>query len=280
MMGAHHAACGAAAWLAVTTRVHIDLASVTGGSLPWAGDLGSGLMPVSPGLALVGAVVCAGAAMLPDADHSEATIAHSLPPLSNVVCAGVGAVSGGHRHGTHSILGIAVFTMLAWVASLWTIPFHGFGNVHVGEGLAAMILGAFAAKALKIIPDSMRRTPWLTGALFGALIALLPTLAPVHGPQWWFPAAVALGAVVHILGDMLTTGGVNLIWPFVARPPKPVTRIPALEKVWMPNGYMAVPVLGNAGSWREWCFLVPIAAYSLYTAAVTAWALRPAPFWF
>ena len=29
MMGPHHAACGAAAWVALTTRVHFDLSAAT-----------------------------------------------------------------------------------------------------------------------------------------------------------------------------------------------------------------------------------------------------------
>lgn len=44
---------------------------------------------------VTGALVTAGAAMLPDADHHNATIAHSLPPLSNAMCAGIGKLAGG-----------------------------------------------------------------------------------------------------------------------------------------------------------------------------------------
>src|SRR5579859_3401709 len=101
MMGPHHAACGAAAWVAVTTRLHADLAPVTQalGLGPFAFDVGWPLVHATPLGVVAGALVTAGAALLPDADHPSATIAHSLPPVSRALCAGIGAVSGGHRNG-------------------------------------------------------------------------------------------------------------------------------------------------------------------------------------
>ena len=106
-------------------------------------------------------MVCAGAALLPDADHRRATIAHSLPPVSNAICAGIGEVSGGHRNGTHSLLGIAAFTLLAWVLGLWTMENSRFGIIYPGAGLLAVLLVSFALKALKFIPDTMAKLPWL-----------------------------------------------------------------------------------------------------------------------
>lgn len=68
----------------------------------------------------------------------------------------------------------------------------------------------------------------------------------------------------HIrIGDMMTTGGCNLVHPFTVRPPKAIGAIPVINWMWKKNGYFAVPVLGNAGSIREWCLLVPISAYAI-----------------
>ena len=78
MMGGHHAASGAAAWVALTASTPIAL----------------GLYPVSEVGIMTGALVCAGAALLPDADHHSGTIAHSLPPVSEGVARGIAAVSG------------------------------------------------------------------------------------------------------------------------------------------------------------------------------------------
>ncbi|WP_434995675.1 metal-dependent hydrolase [Arthrobacter sp. Ld5] len=257
MMGAHHAACGAAAWVAATTRIEVPLGPWLP-ALPESVTLGLGLLDVSPVGVVTGALVTAGAALLPDADHHGATIAHSLPPLSNLFCAGVGAISGGHRRGTHSVLGVAAFVAVAFIAGLWTAETVAFGTIYPGAGLLTVLLVSFAAKALKIIPDRMRKSPWAVGLTAGAFIT---AFAPEE--QFWFPLAVGIGVVVHILGDMLTTGGCNPVYPLRLRRPRRLARMPVVAQMWRPNGNIALPVLGNAGSLREWCVLVPVSLYAL-----------------
>ncbi|GLB67300.1 metal-dependent hydrolase [Arthrobacter mangrovi] len=257
MLGAHHAASGAAAWIALTTQFEVSLASVI--SADWAQQpvlLGAGLLDVGPAGVISGALVTAGAALVPDADHHRATIAHSLPPVSNIVCSAVGDLAGGHRRGTHSVLGVAVFVALAWLAGLPSFETQRFGTVYPAAGLLCILLVAFAAKALKFIPDRLRKTPWAVGI---AVAAFITAFAPEH--QNWFPLAMAIGVVVHLLGDMVTTGGINLWWPLRIRPPKALRKVPGLRRIWRPNGSFALPLLGNAGSWREWLLLVPVSAY-------------------
>lgn len=246
MMGGHHAATGAAAWVAVASTAPFTL----------------GLYPVSSLGIVTGAVVCAGAALLPDADHHNATIAHSLPPVSRVVCAGVGAVSGGHRHGTHSIVGIAAATALAYGAGLITLSTEAFGELAIGAGIFSLLLVAFAAKALKLVREGGKTGPWILAILVSAFIVFA---APEE--FGWLPIAVGLGSAIHIAGDMLTTGGCPLLWPWIPKPPKWWARTPVLNRCWQPNGYLGIPILGNAGSIREWFFLIPISAYALYGVA-------------
>ena len=88
--------------------------------------------------------------------------------------------------------------LLAFVAGLWTTETAGFGTIYPGAGLLTILLVSFAAKALKIIPDRMRKSPWAVGLTAGAFIT---AFAPEE--QFWFPLAVGIGVVVHILGDML-----------------------------------------------------------------------------
>ncbi|KHL03837.1 metal-dependent hydrolase [Sinomonas humi] len=283
MMGPHHAACGAAAWVAVTTQVHLDLAPLTAvlGWGPASLDLGSPLLHASPLGVVAGALVTAGAALLPDADHPRATIAHSLPPVSRFACEGIGAVAGGHRNGTHSLLGIAVFTAIAWAAGRWTavVPMLGtlhigtlhIGTLHVGAGLVSLLLVAFAAKVLGVFPEGVRRIPWLVAVPLAAFIAVF---APHE--QDWFPLAVALGCSVHIAGDMLTTGGCNLLWPIAFRRPRRFSRIPLLAWMWRPGGHVSFPVLGDAGSWREWLMLIPVGCYAVAGVGGAVWALGQA----
>src|SRR5262245_16859969 len=71
-------------------------------------------LPVPGILILTG--LTAGAAVLPDLDHPDSTLAHAFGPLTRLFAWLVGKVAGGHRHGTHSLLGVAVFTAIAWLA--------------------------------------------------------------------------------------------------------------------------------------------------------------------
>ncbi|GAA1868776.1 metal-dependent hydrolase [Myceligenerans crystallogenes] len=254
MMGGHHAATGAAAWVAVTSTAPFAFGWYEGVS-----DTG----------VLAGALVCAGAALLPDADHHSGTIANALSPVSNWVVKVVETVSGGHRKGTHSILGVVVFTAIAWLLSFVRVDtgIEGIGTVQVGPGILCVLLVAFALKALKITRDT-KILPWTTSVVLAALIA-------VFAPEEWFwmPFCVALGCVVHNLGDFITTNGVPWFWPLKFRSPRWARDgkgIIELTSFWKRNGSLAMPILGNAGSVREWIFLIPV---SLYAVVGIVWAL-------
>ncbi|MEE1620185.1 metal-dependent hydrolase [Zafaria sp. Z1313] len=287
MMGGNHAVCGAAAWTAVASRVEIPLGSaawldapwqaVTGARLPETITVGLGLIAAEPAGFLAGLLVCAGAALLPDADHRHASIAQALPPVSRWLCARLGRVAGGHRQGTHSAVGLVVLAVLAWLTGLWAweagrVGGVDLGTVYPGAGLAAVLLVSLAAKALRFIPDTMRRTPWVLGVAAGAFVGLA-------GPedQRWFVAAVVLGAAAHVAGDLLTTGGCNILWPLRLRRPRAVSRVPLLGRLWRPNGNLAVPLLGSTGSRREWMLAVPVAAYALAGTGASAAALLLGP---
>ena len=79
-----------------------------------------------------------------------------------------------------------------------------------------------------------------------------------------------IGVIVHLIGDMLTVGGVPLLWPWIPKPSKALQATPVLNRMWMRNGYMAVPVLGRTGSIREWFLFVILSGYTLYVLATTA----------
>ncbi|MFQ4150557.1 metal-dependent hydrolase [Arthrobacter sp. LAPM80] len=269
MMGPHHAASGAAVWLALTTQFDVGLGTLAKvlPSAPEQVSIGMGLLDLNPAAVVVGALVTAGAALVPDADHRNATIAHSLPPLSNIMCVQVGRMSGGHRHGTHSILGLAVFVAIAALAGMWTVELPNYGIIFPGAGLLSVLLASFAAKVLKFIPDSMQKFPWIVGIAVGAFVTFLAPQEP-----YWFPLAMALGVAVHIAGDMVTTGGCNLLWPLRIRPPRMLRKVPLVKRIWKPSGNIALPILGNAGSVREWMLLVPVSAYVIWGIAAAIFA--------
>src|SRR5699024_7019224 len=177
MMGHGHAVMGAAAWVTLT-------APILGG----VGDL-------STGQVLVGAVVTAGAGLLPDADHQAATISHSLPPIPTVLTRVLGWVSGGHRQGTHSILGIVAFTAAAVGLATLRVPIAG-RSIQVGAWAMVLVLVAFAAKALRLT----------RGWVSCWAIALCVSCALIwFAPQtlWWLPDALAIGSADRVQRDLL-----------------------------------------------------------------------------
>lgn len=234
MMGHGHATTGAAAWVALTTT--------TSGGL--------GVVPMSTEHVVAGALVTAGAALLPDSDHHSGTIAHSLPPLSNVITRGVGALTGGHRHGTHSLLGVTVAFALAWVLAPLRVDVPGHPDFQLGAWLLVLLMVSFAARALRLTRGWLSSWAIALGAATAAV-----WFAPDQ--MWWLPMAVGIGCVTHVLGDALTTQGVPLLWPFTPTPTIP-------SPLWRENGYMAVPILGTAGSLREWGFVLAINVYLLW----------------
>ncbi|MGO1851793.1 MAG: metal-dependent hydrolase [Microbacteriaceae bacterium] len=243
MMGGSHAITGAAAWVAVTATAP--------GAL--------GIMPLDPLGVGVGAVVCAGAALLPDADHPSATIAQSIPVIGKVGANAISGMVGGHRHGTHSLLAVPVIVFLAWLLQFAVVDVGWWHQpVPVGAGLAAVALSAFAAKAVRLV----RRWPqaWAASVAVGAVVALF-------GSAEWVPAAVVLGFVVHLLGDFITVGGLPLLWPWNPKPPKSLAHAP-WRMMWMPNGYFAVPVLGKTGSGAEWMLTTLVSGYLVVLTAL------------
>lgn len=282
MMGGSHALTGVAAWIAITSTAPAAL----------------GLAPLGTDGVLLGSLVTAGAALVADADHHNATIAHSLPDLgpikspTRLLAEGVGKIAGGHRHGTHSVVGIVAFTAIAAAANLVIIPNEQFGSINVGGGLLALLLIAFAMKALKL-----SRGGWMTTWGYAIVGAAAVTL---YAPDtWgWLPLAMCVGVCVHIAGDMLTVGGCPIFYPWYPKHPKWLTglinhRLPragglkgflvwmaksapawfvrvTLARMWQPNGFFAVPILGKTGSVRELFFAaVPVTGYCLWGIAWT-----------
>lgn len=271
MMGAHHAGTGAAAWVALTaTSPVITELQILGSEVDVHLIPALSLMPMDPAAVAIGGLVAAGAALLPDADHHNATIAYSIPGVGKAVATAVGAASGGHRHGTHSGLSAIIVILLA--AVLTNVP--GIVNTDpmspyvLISGIIAAAMLCFALKVLKIV-----RTwgmAWLVGIASSAAITfLLPD-------QWsWLPWAIAVGWVTHMAGDFLTVGGLPLTWPKNFKPPVGVTATPILKNIWMKNGYWSFPILGLTGSVRESMLAVPLTLYGLFGIVASAFLLLP-----
>lgn len=117
------------------------------------------VMPMDPAAVTIGGLVAAGAALLPDADHHNATIAYSIPGVDKAVTAAIGQAAGGHRHGTHSGLSAIAVLLLAWVLTavpdiVSAEPFHPYVLV---SGVIAAAMLCFAVKVLRIVRGEVQR---------------------------------------------------------------------------------------------------------------------------
>ncbi|WP_055586269.1 metal-dependent hydrolase [Peterkaempfera griseoplana] len=157
---------------------------------------------------LMGTVLCAGAALLPDLDHHDGTIANFLGPLSKLLCRLVAFLSGGHRHATHSLLFVALMS-----AGTWAGITYGGHRFTMG---ATFVLLALAIRALHLCPPGDGLSQWIT-------VVGLAAIGTVGIDRWmpsapvWLPYAVGLGCLAHILGDCLTKKGAPLLWPHKER---------------------------------------------------------------
>src|SRR5581483_5610569 len=180
MLGHSHALSGAAAGLAVGTLILHEHAGP---------------------LALLTALTSA-YALAPDLDSCGSTAARSLGFATRIIARGVRAVSGGHRHGTHSLLGTAAFTAMAWAACHWRHDWPG-------RVLLALVLIA----GLTAASDALRLGH--TGNLLG--LGTAAVMAVGGFGLALVPVAAAGGCAVHIAGDMLTRTGCPLLWPATLR---------------------------------------------------------------
>lgn len=236
------------------------------------------LAPVTaaPLLALVtvGALPVMGAALIPDVDHTNGTIAHSMGSVTKLVTKVVSVISGGHRQATHGLWFWLVTTLAAFSVHTAAVhaPARPADHSLVGSGwswvvahgdlLTFFVLTAFGQRALgaKWLNKAFAKV-WhsMTGPAVGVLFFLEAGLATGlaalvwRTPQsWvWLPFAVSVGHLSHLIADTMTTAGVMWLWPS--------------QKI------LRVPIIGDAGSVREtiWSAVVWVgyAAACVYAVA-------------
>lgn len=165
----------------------------------------AGWFPATVPAVLLGTIICTGAALLPDIDHGDATTANTYGPVTRGLSVVVRKVSGGHRNGTHSVLGIGLTGLSAYQAVLYQDA-PGWAGVIAKVWLSVLLIlaSAGAVRLLKIdgYADDFAPIP---------VCLALVWLAPVD--LSWVPLAIMLGMAVHVAGDMLTNGGCPLFWP-------------------------------------------------------------------
>src|SRR5699024_10210060 len=120
---------------------------------------------------LAGSVVATGAALLPDIDHPSATIARSAGAASRLATSAVSSVAG-HRGATHTLLAVAVFTVLGGLVAGLNWSWHApvVGQVQLGTIAVVTVLCAFAVRAMKLVRGSLM--PWIIGRACAPLTGL------------------------------------------------------------------------------------------------------------
>lgn len=166
--------------------------------------LGSLVLHEHPAPLLLLTGLTAAYALAPDLDSCGGTEARSFGFITWCLAWFVRKVSGGHRHGSHSLLGVAAFTGFAWLACLAR-------HTWPGRVMLFVILAVGLASAVDALTPRAAHT--------GNVLALAGAAA-----MCWtgyglalVPLAAALGCATHLAGDSLTRCGVPLLWPATMR---------------------------------------------------------------
>ena len=194
MLGRDHALSGAVAFAGVAPLIHVSGVHLAAGM-----------------------AITAGAGVLPDFDEPGSTIARTFGFLTGAFAWLIHALSGGHRKGTHSLLGIGLLTAGAAAAASWQKTAWAANGqlVHpwhlVPAGVVLALLLSAGLRALHL------------GGHFGdvigiALAALVVwkswDLGQVTARHWPMLAlCTVLGMVAHVAGDMCTHDGCPLLYP-------------------------------------------------------------------
>lgn len=205
MMGSTHAATGATAGF-VATAAYLTFT----GQDPTFAHLTAGTL------------VGAGAALLPDLDHPNATATHSLGPVTRLLSLILRWISkavykatgtkydteeGEHRALTHTLVfAVVVGVLVAWAATRWE---------PVTFAVLWFTISLAARGAIAHFQPGVRQRDFRTligvGIAAAVISAVLVWSGEVSAP--YLGAALALGMAVHVLGDMMTKERAPFLWP-------------------------------------------------------------------
>ena len=242
MMGLGHALLGTATWSVAATI-----------TMPAFG------MEVTPTILIAGAIPIAGAALIPDIDHPNGSIANSGGIITRTIATISQKLSGGHREGTHQLWFFAAVSILAFATT---------GLIGIWGAIAwYLILSAFGAQALaktelhQRFNKIWRSNTGIFAKLYCWAFAAVATVFAIWvfglddtSRWWWLPWAIVLGHLSHLVGDILTTAGLNLGW--------------GIPKV-------RLPILGDAGSAREQLFDWLLLAITVFFMGASIFGFNP-----
>ncbi len=166
---------------------------------------------------------CGGMALLPDLDHESSTAARMWGPLSRLLAGLVVRIGQGHRGATHDVVvAPVVLGGAAYLAS-----FHRWAAMVV----LALAIGLALRACHFVIPGEYEKS-WPINLLASAAGAwwLVDNGAATHAQ--WLPYAVAVGVLVHIVGDSLTEGSVPIPFSWLDGKPNRMGKGPLTTGRW------------------------------------------------
>jgi len=157
-------------------------------------------MHYTPTQAITGAIVVSSAALLPDIDHSRATISRTYGPITVGASRLIATLAGGHRRGTHSLAGIGLLGLIAQACVMYR---HQLAGMVVLSAILIVTLAA-GVRVLRIPGwiDDMAPIPVVIAGVCLTNIDLTAV-----------PVALVIGCLAHVLGDCLTNSGCPILWP-------------------------------------------------------------------
>ena len=212
MLGYSHATSGALGWLATAPVISHLIGK-----------------PLGMKELAVGAVACAGAALLPDIDHPQATIAYTFGPITKIISKWIHTLAGGHRQATHSLVFSVGFGLLCQLLTL------GGNKASI---ITMFFLSTFAFRGLGLVVPFMP-SAWKNFTVILQAAALTFVMVKwMPGTWWWLGLAASMGCIIHLIGDSLTPEGVPWFWP---------------------NKYrFSIPIISHTGNIMEKAIISPI----------------------
>ncbi|MFG1699206.1 metal-dependent hydrolase [Nonomuraea sp. NPDC049309] len=199
MMGHTHAMTGAIAWLGLAPP--LAALPLLNESTRWV-ETGIMATALTPAELIAGAIICAGAAMLPDLDHPSATIAQTFGPITWALSKLVNWISGGHRGATHSLLfAVGLGFGAHWLANTYPL----------GRDIMVILLIGLSLRAIGVgIPGNKLGSAMINIGMTAGLYAVFLSLDVEYA---WLGLAVGVGCFIHVVGDCLTERGCPVLWP-------------------------------------------------------------------
>lgn len=169
----------------------------------------------SPTTLLIFVIIGSAFALVPDLDHPGSTVSRKFGILSQGASHLFGAVTGGHREASHSLLFSIICGLLG--VGITLIPFRigltdtvSIDSAQFFTGILFVMSVIFIIKL--ILPLGIGKRYYTVLVLAAIVIASAFAIGDLI-PSFGLGLAMFLGVNMHILGDSATPSKVKYLWP-------------------------------------------------------------------